>query len=182
VKQAPIELHVAFEGDRTSAPLSPEAFAAGVDRARRNLEASYKRTIETYKIASIAALNRFVPVTGDQLFPTPDNSYCFCWYRLGPDQCMIVRGTMPKARYTSFTLYNAWMESLDYTRATISRNHTQIEPRDGAFELCISHRDLGLPNRLDTTGHLAGYVLLRMLLPEGEVTPPTCEVKYEREL
>ncbi|MFZ5476438.1 MAG: sulfotransferase family protein [Myxococcota bacterium] len=181
-KQAPVELHVAFEGDRVAAPLTPEAFAAGVDRARRNLEASWKRTVETHRIASVAALNRFLPVTGDQLFPTPDNRYCFCWYRLGPDQCLVVRGTLPTARYVSFTLYDAWLESLDYTRATISRNHTQLATRDGAYELVISHRDLGVPNRLDTTGHLAGYVLLRALCAEGDVPVPSCEVKYEREL
>jgi hypothetical protein len=75
------------------------------------------------------------------------------------------------------------MESLDYTRSRVCLNHTQlIADADGNFEVCLAHRDPGHPNWLDTTGHHAGYLLVRSLLPEEELVLPTIEVRYEREV
>lgn len=161
----------------------PPTDARRLDLARRNLEATVSRTLETHKMASVFALNRFVAIGGDQLFPTPDNTYLGCWYRFGQDQLLFVRGRLPRARYVSFCLYNAWMESLDYTRARVSLNHRQIQTApDGSFELCLAHRDPAHPNWLDTTGHAAGYVLVRALLAEEPIPEPTVEVRYAREV
>ncbi|MCK6505709.1 hypothetical protein L6R53_20335 [Myxococcota bacterium] len=74
------------------------------------------------------------------------------------------------------------MESLDYRAARISLNHRQVQvDADGNYEICLAHRDPGHENWLDTTGHLAGYALIRVLLAAEEVVPPTIEVLYERE-
>ena len=95
---------------------------------------------------------------------------------------MRVRGKLPKSRYFSLVLYNAWMESLDYTRHTISLNHTQIEADEhGNFEVVLSHRDLGQANRLDTAGHHAGFLLARNLLLEGDAPDFEIQVQYESE-
>ena len=182
-RQAPISVSVTLEGASPSdAPLDPTALARGLSRARRNLEAAYTRTVEAHKMASVMALNRFVPIGGEQLFPTPDNQYLVCWYRMGKDQMALVRGRLPAARYVSFTLYNAWMESLDYTRSRVSLNHVQIvaEP-DGSYEICLAQVDPGHRNWLDTTGHDAGYLLLRTLLPEDALPVPVLEIRYSRE-
>ena len=53
---------------------------------------------------------------GEQFFPTPDNTYCVAWYRMNEARRLIVRGRLPRARYFSVTLYNAWLESFDYRR------------------------------------------------------------------
>ena len=183
-RQAALDLAV----DRVAGPDAPPALDAdaltrALDRARRNLDVVMKRTVETYQFASGAALNRFIVIGGEQLFPTPDNTYLACWYRFGADQRMYVRGRMPKARYFSFCLYNVWMESLDYTRHTIHRNHTQVtlDP-DGTFEICLAHDDPGHPNWIDTTGHHAGYLLARALLAEEDIPVPEIEVRYNREV
>jgi hypothetical protein len=74
------------------------------------------------------------------------------------------------------------MESLEYRDAQVHLNDRQlVVDADGRFELVIGHGDLG-PNSLDTTGHLAGYVLARALLPEGELPIPTAEIRYDREV
>jgi hypothetical protein len=105
-----------------------------------------------------------------------------CCYRFGADQLMFIRGKAPKARYFSLCLYNVWMESLDYRTHRISLNHEQLEmDAQGNFEVCLAHANPGHPNWLDTAGHHAGYVLLRALLPEQAIVPPTVEVKYVRE-
>lgn len=182
-REPAVEAHVALLGAPPAPrPLEAADLAKDLERAKRNLDAVVKRTEEAWKMASSVALNRLVPIGGEQLFPTPDNKYLVCWYRFGDDQLMIVRGRLPKARYYSFALYNLWMESLDYTRHRISLNHEQIKlADDGTFELVLAHRDPGHPNWLDTTGHHAGYLLARALLPEEELPVPSVEVRYERE-
>lgn len=181
-RQAPVELEIELVGNAPARPLEPRALATSLERARRNLEAVFERTLGTWKMASVGLLNRFTVMDGAALFPTPDNTYVAAWYRFGADQVMLVRGKVPRARYWSFCLYNAWMESLDYRLSRVSLNHAEVQVGpDGAFEVCLAHRDPGHPNWIDTTGHHAGYALIRVLLAEEAVEPPTIEVLYERE-
>jgi hypothetical protein len=86
---------------------------------------------------------------------------------------MQLRGRLPKARYASMSLCNAWMESLDYlVHPRSSLNHAQIQlEEDGSFELCLAHEDPGHPNWIDTAGHHAGYAIMRALLPEQSPLP-----------
>jgi hypothetical protein len=178
-----VEVAIEKQGElRPPLALDAQAMARGLERARRMLEQVMTRTHETYQLARTAALNRFIEVPGEQLFPTPDNTYRVCWYRIGDDQVMLVRGRLPEARYFGLCLYNAWMESLDYERHRINRNHTELLlDAGGGFEVCIAHRDPGHPNWLETAGHGAGYVLARALLAEGELPPLETEILYERE-
>ncbi len=180
--EAPIDLRIEFLGEAAPPALDPRALARDLERARRNLEAVFSRTLGTWEMARVGLLNRFVQLDGAALFPTPDNTYLACWYRFGQDQVMFIRGKAPAARYWSYCLYNVWMESGDYRHARVSLNHSQVKLDGDRYEICLAHRDPGHPNWIDTTGHLAGYVLLRCLLPGGEIEVPTVEVKYEREL
>jgi hypothetical protein len=182
-KQVPLEVAIAFEGTLPApAPLDPLALTGQLEQATRMVRSVVKRTTDAYKMASTAALNRFVEIPGDQLFPTPDNEYRVAWYRFGPSQVMFVRGRVPRSRYFSLTLYNAWMESLDYQRHRISLNHAQLQlGPDGTFEVCLAHRDPGHPNWLEVAGHGAGYCLARALLAEEPVPELTIEVLYENE-
>jgi hypothetical protein len=183
-EQPPIELHIALEGDAgPPPPLDAAWMTKRLGLAERMLRGIFERTREAYAMASAAAINRFIEVPAERLFPTPDNAYRIAWYRIGGDQVALVRGRLPKARYFALTLYNAWLESLDYRHRTVSRNHAQIETdADGRFEVCVAPRDPGHPNWIDTAGHLAGYAVARFLLPEGELPELELEVCYAREL
>ncbi|MCO4743815.1 MAG: sulfotransferase [Proteobacteria bacterium] len=182
-REAPLKVSIELVGETPEpVPLDATWMARRIYLSERMLKAVFERTIQTYKMAGKAALNQFIQIPGGALFPTPDNTYQVCWYRFGRDQCMRVRGKLPKSRYFSLVLYNAWMESLDYTRHTISLNHTEIETdADGNFEIVLSHRDLGQANRLDVAGHHAGYLLARNLLLEGEAPELSIMVQYEHE-
>ena len=162
---------------------TPERMARSLELARRNLTTVFKRTIETWKIASVGALNRFIAIGGEGLFPTPDNTYVVCWYRIGADQLMLVRGTMPKARYVSFCLYNVWMESLDYHLHTIHTNSKLAITRpDGSVRVVVAHRDPGVPNWIRTAGHSFGAMCWRWVKPEsmdGAPEPTTRVVKLD---
>ena len=182
-QEAPVEVEIALLGTTPApTPLDPRHFAKGVERSRRMLKAIFERTMGAYKLASIKALNNFLEIPADQLFPTPDNVYQVCWYRFGRDQMMFVRGKAPTARYFSFTLCNGWLESYDYTRHRVTLNHREIETdEDGNFEICLSHSDVNHPNRLDTAGHRAGYLIARSLLLDGKTSKFETQVMYQKE-
>ena len=182
-RQAPVELSLTLDGPVPPArPLDPADFAKRIELSTRMVKSVVKRTTDAHKMASVGALNRFIEIGGEQLFPTPDNTYRVAWYRFGPSQVMFVRGRVPKARYFSLTLYNAWMESLDYQRHRVCLNSEQMKlDDDGTFEVCLAHRDPGHPNWLDVADHGAGYLLARALLAEEPVPEPTIEVLYEHE-
>ena len=176
-------MQIELLGERAEpAALDPHQLARQLDLSRRMLESVFKRTLGAYTMVSSVALNSFVDVPGDQLFPTPDNRYRVCWYRFGRDQVMLVRGRMPKARYVGFSLCNLWMESLDYQRHRVLLNHSQVaQDSDGNFELCLAHHDPGHPNWLDTAGHAAGYLLVRHLLLDGPPADLQIQVMYAPE-
>ena len=112
----------------------------------------------------------------------PNIRYYHSYWSLGPDEALVIEATPPACEAWNFQLNNHWMESLDYTRHTISLNHTQIEADEhGNFEVVLSHRDLGQANRLDTAGHHAGFLLARNLLLEGDAPDFEIQVQYESE-
>ena len=183
--QPPIEVHIEAVPRAASPPqpLDAETLRAAVDRSRRMVKTVVARTTNACRMATVDALNRFVDLPGEALFPTPDNTYRVAWYRFGRDQAMLVRGRLPAARYFSVALYNTWLETFDYRYHRCVLNHEQIQAAsDGTFELCLADRDPGHPNWLDTAGHRAGYVIARMLLPTSATLPLETQIVYLNEL
>ncbi|MFK7930100.1 MAG: sulfotransferase [Myxococcota bacterium] len=180
--QDPISLHIELLDAPAPQPMSVASYAKGLERADRMLKAVFARTQQAHQMVSGMALNSLIQIPGEALFPTPDNTYQVAWYRFGRDQVMLVRGTLPTARYFNVSLCNAWLESLDYQRHQVHLNHTQIQTQaDGSFELCLAHTDPGHPNWLDTTGHHAGYLLVRSLLLDGAAPDFSIQVMYDTE-
>jgi hypothetical protein len=168
-REHPAELALALVGSPpVAAPLAAHDYAQGLHRAERMVKAVFGRIRDAYQLATKLPSKQFVTLPGESLFPTPDNTYQACWYRFGPGQAFLIRGRVPTARYFSVCLYNAWMESHDYTVRRVSLNHAEIET-DGAgdFTIVLADGDPGMPNWLDTGGHHAGYVLARSLLLDG---------------
>ncbi len=182
-KEKPIQVHIKLLGDTPEPKLiEPETMTRQLRLATSMLNAIFSRSIEAYESVRTAALNRFIEIPPDKLFPTPDNQYKVCWYRFGRDQILFVRGQLPKARYFSFTLYNSWLESFDYTKHQINLNHSQIKTdKTGNFEICLSHKNPNHPNWLDTAGHHAGCLLARSLLAEENLKELSIQVMYIKE-
>lgn len=168
--QPSIEVDIELLGDpKPEKPLGEEQLAEQLDRSQRMLRAIVKRTRAAYDLATKAAVNQFIVIPGEQLFPTPDNKYSVAWYEKTKEEKVVVRGRMPKSRYFSLALYNIWLESLDFLHHQVALNHEQLKiADDGTFEAVLSdfNPDPGQANWLDTTGHQKGYVLARALLPE----------------
>lgn len=109
-------------------------------------------------------------------YPTPDNKYVGGWYRLGPDDALVIEGRPPQTRYWSLLLMSRWMESLDTDHHQTILNNRQVAlESDGSFTIVVAHSDPGVANWLDTAGHREGYVLFRWM-QATDITAPTFRV------
>jgi hypothetical protein len=106
-----------------------------------------------------------------------DIFYSMGRWDLGPDDALVMRGTIPPSPFTNVMLWNRHMQTLEYTHRRSSLNSAQIayEP-DGSYTIVVAHRDPGVPNWLDTGGHRVGTIFWRYLLPERDPTIAECEV------
>ena len=91
------------------------------------------------------------------------NIYAGGVFELEPDEALIIESRIPEPpQYIGFHLGNLWGESLDYANRQTSLNGFQVEPdSDGVLRYVVAHRDPGVPNWLDTTGHREGFLTPR---------------------
>lgn len=99
------------------------------------------------------------------------NLYAGGVFELEPDEALIVETRTPvEPDYAGFGIANLWGESMDFANHQCSLNGFQSEmDADGATRFVIAHRDPGVPNWIDTTGHREGYMSPRWTYTE---TPP----------
>ncbi|MEQ8841064.1 MAG: DUF1214 domain-containing protein [Acidimicrobiales bacterium] len=116
----------------------------------------------------------------DSGLPVPgaaDIHYAMCRWDLGPDEALVMRGTIPPGVFVNVMLWNAHMQTLEYRGRQSSLNGVQIQLEDdGTFEIWVSAKDPGHPNWLDTDAHRRGTVFWRFLLPDEDPEQPTSEV------
>jgi len=116
----------------------------------------------------------------DSGLPVPgaaDIHYAMCRFDLGPDEALVMRGTIPPGPFVNVMLWNSHMQTLEYRGRSSSLNGAQIQYKDdGTFEIWVSAKDPGHANWLDTGSHQRGTVFWRFLLPEEDPQQPTSEV------
>lgn len=91
------------------------------------------------------------------------NIYSGGIYELGEDEALIVELHQPiEPEYIGFHLGNLWGESLDFANHQSSLNAFQAHrDADNVLRYVVAHRDPGVANWLDTTGHAEGYMAVR---------------------
>jgi hypothetical protein len=98
-------------------------------------------------------------------------------FDLGPDQALVMEGTLPRCAFANVMLWNLHMQTLEYRTRRSSLNSEQIvTDADGAYRIVISARDPGVPNWLDLGGHRRGTIFWRFLLPDEQPDTPRCRV------
>ncbi len=106
-----------------------------------------------------------------------DNAYCAGLVLLGPDEALVVDGRWPECVYANVMFWNRFQQAPDYRYRSCSLNRKQMRAdADGRFRFVVAREDPGVPNWIDTEGHLAGTLYWRFLLPEGEIEQPRCRV------
>ncbi len=110
----------------------------------------------------------------EQSFGDPDLYYMGGYWKLAPDEALVIEFTPPECRYWGFLLCNYWTESLEYRYRPVSTNkHRATLREDGSVKIVVAHRDPGLPGVtwIDTEGHREGTMTLRWLLAEANPIP-----------
>jgi len=109
--------------------------------------------------------------------------YYHSYWKLKPDEALVIQVKPPQCDSWNFQLNNYWMESLDYRYFTIcvSKGNAMIE-KDGTIRVIVAHNDPGLLNWINTCGHNEGTMCwrwYRMADGENAVQPNCTVVKFD---
>lgn len=127
------------------------------------------------------AVNRVVPqVDADEKteIAAPSGHRFACGYfRLEPDEALVVRFRPCSAAYWGIHLDNYWYETLSWDDSRSALNDRTATPEaDGSLRIVISEREpVGCANWLETQGHRQGSIVFRLsrsdeAMPEFETT------------
>lgn len=112
-----------------------------------------------------------------------DNAYGSGWFRLEPDEALLIELDEPEAHLWSFELGNFWWQSIDYVSHSSSLNGFQAaRSSDGRYRLVISLVDPGVPNWLDPAGHREGEIIYRYQRADAENATPVARLVKLSEL
>jgi hypothetical protein len=110
----------------------------------------------------------------------PNIVYYHSYFRLAPDEALVIEVTPPDCEYWNFQLNNYWMESLDYVHHEVCINKASARLRaDGSLRVVVAHEDPGVDNWLDTAGHAHGTMCWRWLRAKHNPEPQTKVVKLK---
>ncbi len=125
-------------------------------------------------------LPRFDPKTSTQAGGDPEIAYYHSYWRLDPDQALVIEARPPECQNWNFQLNNHWMESLDYRYFRIHLNkHTAVYDDDGSVTIVVAHEDPGHPNWIQTTGHHRGTMCFRWIRAREHPAPKTRVVELD---
>ncbi|HZO08137.1 MAG TPA: DUF1214 domain-containing protein, partial [Myxococcota bacterium] len=157
----------------------PAALARSLDRAVTWVERSlafwnrYTQEGAARVQPNQAAAARSAPGGADHIL------YGSCFFDLADDEVLLVECELPEASYWGFALHSPYfLESGDFaSRQTSLSAHQAHVDADGRLRVVLAHRDPGVPNWLDTSGHRRGMLAYRFVhahsapAPEARVVP-----------
>jgi hypothetical protein len=125
-------------------------------------------------------LPRFDPEKATAAGGDPNIAYYHSYWKLAPDEALVIETTPPECDYWNFQLTNHWLESLDYRSFKIHVNkHTAVYSDDGSVQVVVAHEDPGHPNWLNTCGHAQGGMCWRWIRAKEHPEPRTRVVNVE---
>lgn len=99
-------------------------------------------------------------------------------YSVDEDEALIVETPVPSVVHGGIQLGNVWIESFDYQTRQTSLNWFQSIPDDdGVIRYVLAHRDPGVSNWLDISGHPEGGIFMRWQSPTDAEYPDKPSVK-----
>lgn len=110
---------------------------------------------------------------------TPGGDPLVCFWRLPEDEALIIRVRPPECVFWGLEFGNCWWETMDYRyRLSNTNMHYAQLQEDGELIVVVAHRDPGVPNWLDCSGHSTGYVTARWMLSEQHPRPRCQQVRF----
>ena len=182
-RETPAELKIERVGGRHAPrPLSPQGIDRGLVASAKFVEGCarlFNQWAHGFK-SRINELPLFDPKVATAAGGVPHIAYYHGYWRLAPDEALVIEVVPPDCDYWNFQLNNHWMESLDYRYHTISvnRHSAKLSP-DGSVRVVVAHRDPGTGNWIDTAGHTEGTMCWRWVRAQEHPQPMTRVVKIE---
>ena len=105
--------------------------------------------------------------------PGPGIQYIGGWFKLAPDECIMVEGTDVPCRYWNLQILTRYLESGDTRHHKVGINNEQVvKDPDESFRIYAAAEDPGTHNWISTQGYENGQILIRTLLadPHMEAT------------
>lgn len=111
---------------------------------------------------------------------TPGGEPLICYWQVPEDEVLVVRVTPPEASYWAVEFGNCWWETMDYRYRLCSTNchHARLED-NGELLLVVAHEDPGVPNWLDPSGHVEGYITVRWMGAQHYPLPQCVQMMRE---
>jgi hypothetical protein len=111
---------------------------------------------------------------------TPGGEPLICYWQIPQDEVLVVRVTPPSATYWAVEFGNYWWETMDYRYRLCSTNcHHAVLEDSGELILVVAHDDTGVPNWLDPSGHVEGYITLRWMGADNYPVPGCEQMKRD---
>jgi hypothetical protein len=131
------------------------------------------------RVATLLAtgvVNRLIVVDYSQNGGRADQWYHEGCFSLGDDEALLIEAYLrPGCQSFSLSLTDHLFSTIDWANAQSSLNrHQAVIDTDGVLRAVIARTDPGIPNWLDTTGHLSGVVQCRWM---GGGAPPDVSVR-----
>lgn len=165
--EVPADLTIELLGGSTApAPVTAAQIDAGLGKASLMVAgASMLFAKWSHDFAKhVNELPMFDPDKSTKLGGDPNIIYYHSYWRLGPDEALVIETQVPECDAWNFVLDNHWFESLDYRYHPIHVNkHTAVYESDGSVRIIVAHQDPGLPNWIDTAGHDCGGMTFRWI-------------------
>ena len=179
--ETPADLRIErIGGERTPSPLTPAALEAGLKRAS-GLVVSCAALFSSWAAGFQKHTNelpKFDDAVSMGAGGDPNICYYHSYWRLGPEEALLIEVTPPECEAWNFQLDNHWMESLDYRFHRIHVNKFTARYRDdGSVRIVVAHRDPGVDNWIDTAGHSQGTMCFRWIRASDHPQPRTQVVK-----
>lgn len=164
------------------APLTPAKLVEGLDTASKLVAGAsflFARWAKQFKVHT-NELPQMPPEVSNAAGGDPKIAYYHSYWRLAPDEALIIEVTPPSCEFWNFQVNNHWMESLDYRYFPIHVNaHSAVYEKDGSVKIVVAHKNPGCPNWLTTAGHPCGTMLFRWVKADSHPQPKTRVVKTE---
>jgi hypothetical protein len=168
------------DGDGKPAILTPERIDEGLGSAGRlvaGAAAIFANWASDFK-KHVNQLPEFDQNTSLAAHGDPNICYFHSYWRLQPDEALVIETTPPECDYWNFQLNNHWMESLDYRHFPIAVNkHSAKYEGDGSVRIVVAHKNPGVANWIDTVGHSFGTMCFRWVRAVSHPQPETRVVK-----
>ncbi|MSO78446.1 MAG: hypothetical protein EXQ79_02430 [Acidimicrobiia bacterium] len=88
-------------------------------------------------------------------------------FRCEPDAAIILEFEPPDCEVWEISLYDRFLQSIDFDHRQSSLNSAQAALVDGRFVAAICHDDPGVANWLDPGGHREGIIAVRIVMADS---------------